>query len=102
MTQYLVGCGVVFLLHHVGVPLYSNMAFLEKVLDRNQGRFDQTAAALLDPVALAAGVALTIDHLENKGLKPLAIGESIFPFRLVPPEFVMCQVLAVFFQHVVG
>ena len=63
MSHYLIRSGVVFLFHHVGMPLDSNVAFLEEVLDRNQGRLDQAATALLDPVTLAAGVALTIDHL---------------------------------------
>lgn len=65
------------------------MAFLEEVLDWSQAWLNQAAATLLNPVALAAGVALTVNHLEHEGLKTFFLVKGIFPFRLVPPKLVM-------------
>jgi hypothetical protein len=68
VLHYFIRSGIIFLLNHIGVPLDSYMAFLQEILDWNQGGLDQAAAALLNPIALAAGISLTIDHLEHEGL----------------------------------
>ena len=102
MPHDLIRHWIILLLNHIGMPLNRNMALLQKVFYGQKPWLNNTATALLHPVALRARVTLPVDRLEYEWLEALLLLEKLLPVVLAPPELVMVQELAAAFQDVVG
>jgi hypothetical protein len=69
VTHYFVRCWIVLFFDHLRVPFNRDVADFEKVgYQLVDTWLDDAAAALVDPVALGARVALAIHHLQYERL----------------------------------
>lgn len=90
VTHYFIRSWIILFFDHLRVPLNRNVADFEKVgYQLVDTGLDDAAAALVDPVALGARVALAVDHLQHEwlqGFRPPILPNELPPVGTVPPE----------------